>query len=324
MSELRQDLVSGDWIILATGRAKRPHDWGNKAGRTRAPKETCPFEDLAASGNLPLELFPDKNWKIAVTPNKYPALVPREACASEKRNGPYSVIEGIGHHELVITRDHDKNFAKLSPKEAAELFLIFKHRLNVLSEDPCAIYCSLFHAWGPSAGASIYHPHYQILTLPIIPPHVKHSFDGALSYAKKSKKCVHCVMLDHEKKHKGRVIFENADAIAIAPFVSRQPFEVRIFPKKHISNFENTPDKILAGVSEAMSFVLRNLTKKLSDPDYNFFLHTAPLRGGKKYEMYHWHLEVIPKTSILAGFEWSTGIDINIMDPDEAAKVLRS
>ncbi len=325
MSELRQDLVSGDWIILAGDRAKRPHDWKKKSKRVKTPKNACPFEDLVKSGNEPIELFPPSDdWKIAVAPNKYPALIPKTAGPSEHRQGPYSTIDGIGHHELIITRDHEKNIPKMSLAESTELFRVFKHRLNVLSQDPHSNYSSLWHAWGQLAGASIYHPHYQILTLPIVPPDIRRSLEGSVRYAREHKKCVHCVMLDYEKRRKVRIVYENAEAIAIAPFVSKQPFEVRIFPKKHFSHFEKTPDKVLCGAVEALGFTLRKISEKLGDPDYNFFLHTAPFRDANEYKMYHWHMEVIPKISLLGGFEWSTGIDINTIDPDNAAKVLRS
>jgi UDPglucose--hexose-1-phosphate uridylyltransferase len=324
MSELRQDLVSGDWVILAKGRAKRPHDWKSRSSRIRAPKGNCPFENLTKSGNEPIELFPPSDdWKIAVIPNKYPALVPKTACAYERRVGPYSTIDGVGHHELVVTRDHNKNLLKMSSSEATDLFRIFKHRLNILSQDPCNDYSSLWHAWGQSAGASVYHPHYQILTLPIVPPDIRRSFEGSARYARKYKKCVHCVMLAYEKKRKTRIIYENSEAIAIAPFVSRQPFEARIFPKKHFSHFEKTSDKTLCHIVDALATTLRGIDKRLGDPDFNFFLHTAPFREVEEYKMYHWHMEVIPKTSLLGGFEWSTGIDINTVDPDDAARILR-
>lgn len=325
MSELRQDIVSGDWIILAPERAKRPDDFiKGKQKRVRSPKAKCPFEDPEKAGNKVIESFPPgKNWEIMVVPNKHPALEPKANCAEETHVGPYSVVDGVGHHELVITRDHDKNLPKLSQKQATELFRVFKRRLDVLSTDPCADYFSLFHNWGPSAGASIYHPHYQILTLPIVPPDVRRSFEGSVRYFRKTGKCVHCVMLAEEKKHKNRIIYENEYAVAITPFASREPFEIRVFPKKHISHFEKTSDKELCGAVDVLAITLRKLSKILKDPDYNFFLHTAPFRKAEEYKMYHWHMEVIPKTSLQAGFEWSTGIDINTADPDAAAKAIR-
>lgn len=130
-------------------------------------------------------------------------------------------------------------------------------------------------------------------------------------------------MIEWEKKKKNRVIYENAGAIAFAPFVSKSPFEVRIFPKKHLPYFENTLDESIDYAVDALQNALRKIEKNLKDPDYNFFLHTAPIRNKASYKMYHWHIEVIPKISIRAGFELGTGVDINPVDPDEAAALLR-
>lgn len=130
-------------------------------------------------------------------------------------------------------------------------------------------------------------------------------------------------MMDWERKQKTRIIYENEGAVAFAPFVSRGPFELRVFPKKHLPFFENTYDHDMAFVVEALQKSLRNIKKDLGDPDYNFFIHTAPMQDKGKYTHYHWHIEIFPKLAIKAGFELGTGVDINIVDPDLAAKTLK-
>src|SRR3989338_5798441 len=181
MSELRQDLVSGDWIIMAPERAKRPHDLLRKMRRVPAPKSTCPFEDLKKTGNWPPRAqIPAKGpWKIVVLRNKFPALMRNERCAMGMREGPYSYLEGIGHHDLVVTRSHTKNFADLSLKEAVELLETCQRMHRQFKSDGCSRYVSTFANWGPSAGASLYHPHYQLLALPIVPPDIQHSLNGS-------------------------------------------------------------------------------------------------------------------------------------------------
>ena len=124
-------------------------------------------------------------------------------------------------------------------------------------------------------------------------------------------------------KKKKRIIYENKGAIVFAPFVSREPFELRIFPKKHSPYFENTLDIDLSYIADALQFALKRIEKKLDDADYNFFIHTAPLKNKKRYSHYHWHIEVLPKLNISAGFELSTGIEINVVDPDFAANILK-
>ena len=328
-SELRQDLVSGDWIVISPGRNKRPHQLIKKSEKKiKAPKKGCPFEGLGKDGNeKPILVYGNEknreNWQAIVIKNKYPALKCGGICTTFVKNGPYKVAEAIGHHELVITRNHDKNFANLPKADARQVFEIFRDRYLMLLNDKCLEYISIFHNWGPKAGASLYHPHYQIVAIPVIPPDIQHSLSGSYEYYKKHKKCVHCVMLDFEKKHKGRIVYENAGAIAFTPYVSKEPFEIRIFPKKHLPYFENTPDADLDYVVDALQVALKKIEKKLKNPDYNFFIHTAPLKNKENFRHYHWHVEVIPKMSIAAGFELGTGIEINVVDPDEAAKFLR-
>ncbi len=329
-SELRQDLVSGDWIVIAPRRAKRPHQLFKKESkRKKAPLKDCPFENLKKSGQkepiliYPQPTMPTGRWDVVIVENKYPAFIHKNACGEIFKTGPYSVIEGIGHQDLVITRDHHKNFAHLDGETANLVFQAFRDRYLMLYDDSCIAYISIFHNWGPKAGASIYHPHYQLIAIPVVPPDVGHSLDGSARYFHKNKKCVHCTMIEWEKKKKERIVYENQGAIAFTPFVSREPFELRIFPKKHLPYFENTMDEDLEWVVDALQKSLMKIEKRLNDPDYNFFIHTAPIKDKNKYNHYHWHVEIQPKISISAGFELGTGIEITVVDPEEAARILK-
>ncbi len=331
-SELRQDIVSGDWIVIAPKRAKKPKQFIGKEKRIRAPIKNCPFENPQESGHgEPILIYKrqeirDKRqaeWLVQIVPNKYPAFSQKNICPRVIHQGPYSTIEGVGHHDLVITRDHHKNFPHLSESDANLIFKSFQDRYRMLIGDSCSAYVSIFHNWGPKAGASIYHPHYQMISIPVIPPDVGHSLAGSSRYFKKFKKCVHCTMIKWEKKNKRRIIYENKGAIAFTPFVSREPFELRVFPKKHLPYFEDTSVQDLKWVVEALQKALMKMEKNLKDPDYNFFIHTAPILNKKKYSNYHWHIEIQPKISISAGFELGTGIEITVVDPDEAAKILK-
>lgn len=322
-SELRQDIVSGDWILLAPGRARRPDAWKRKEPRRRVPVAGCPFEDPLKTHDPVLVYEGKRGWEVAVVHNKYPAVFERSKCGQVFREGPYRRIEGVGYHNLVLTRSHDNNFAHLSSTQASQVFEAFRDRYVMLAADPCLAYVSIFHNWGPHAGASVYHPHYQIIAIPVIPPDVEHSLHGSATYFKQNGVCVHCKMMAHEKKERTRVIFENRGAIVVAPYVSRDPFEVRVFPKHHQPSFASALDEDLTDVAAALQTVLQRIERRLHDPDYNFFIHTAPTRDVKKYTHYHWHIEVVPKFNISAGFELGTGIEINVVDPDEAARVLR-
>ncbi len=323
--ELRKDLVSGDWIVNAPGRLRRPHQFISKQPkRKRAPKSGCPFEDPQKSGNNPpILLYPNSHkWAVQIIENKYPVVIHKKTCGVLGRKGPYDIFPAIGHHDIVITKDHDKNFPKLSTEQANLTFQAFRDRYLMIYNDQCIEYVSILHNWGPAAGASVYHPHYQMIAIPVVPPDVSHSLEGSARFFKANDKCVHCVMIDWEKKEKKRIIFENEGAIAFAPFVSRSPFEVRVFPKKHLSYFENTYDHDIASVVEALQVALRSFQRNLKDPDYNFFIHTAPLKNKEKYGHYHWHIEAFPRLVLRAGFEFGTGVEINIIDPELAAQTL--
>jgi len=334
LSEFRKDLVSGEWIIVSPNRFKRPGQFKKDTKRVLIPKTNCPFEDPQKTGHgQPSIVYPVKkngstatlrNWEIQVIENKFPAISHKDnSCASEIKRGLFSVMGGVGHHDLVLTKDHYKNFAHLSPIKARQIFKIFKERYLMLANDKCLKYIFILHNWGPKAGASIFHPHYQILSMPIIPPDVERSINGSDKYFKKHKRCVHCDMIKDELKENARVVYQNKEVEVVAPFVSKGPFELRVFTKKHFSNFEKTPDNVMEYVVDALQKTLLKIEKKLGDPDYNFFIHTAPLGNDKKNDHYHWHIEILPKVSIYAGLELGTGIEIITVDPEMAAKILR-
>ncbi|MDD5431099.1 MAG: HIT domain-containing protein [Candidatus Pacebacteria bacterium] len=326
VSQLRQDAVSGDWIVISTERGKRAMEIIKKRGKRKIEsKSKCPFEDLTKSGNSEPILIYEKNgqWDIAVIENKFPAFRYKNNCKISFKSNFFPVMDAVGHHDLVITRDHNKNFGQISLEDAVKTFKIFQERYKMFAKEKCISYVSIFHNWGARAGASVYHPHSQIIAVPVIPPDVAHSLRGSHNFWAKNKKCVHCVSVNKELKEKSRVIYRNKSAVVFAPFVSKEPFEARIFPKKHLPYFEDTQEKDLRGVVEALQFILKKITKNLNDSDYNFFIHTAPIKDKKKYRHYHWHIEIVPKTTLDAGFELSTGMEINVVDPDEAAKILR-
>ena len=326
MSEFRKDIVSGDWIVMAPERDTRPHDRSRKKSRKPSPVKSCPFEKLDSERQNwpPVMVYPNlKKWRMVLLPNKFPALINSGIGAHQFNYGPYLLKDGAGYHDIIITRNHHNNYVHLDPSEAYRVLWMMQERYKYYAEDKYMSYTSAFFNWGSTAGASVYHPHYQLLALPIIPPDVTHSLNGSERYYKKHHRCVHCEMLRFEKKQKLRIVMENDQAIALAPFVSRSPYEVRIFPKKHLTSFEFSKEKEVRGVSAILQQVLFCIEKNLRDPDLNVFIHTSPLRSGDKYRYYHWHLEIIPKIGSIGGFELSTGLEINTVLPEKVAMTLR-
>lgn len=328
VSELRQDLVSGDWVVVASRRGKRPHQ-EKKPRDENQPKKTCPFENPQKSGNgSPLLIFYKKNlspktkdWTIQVIPNKYPAFG-YGVCNIEHKEGPYNWLEGYGFHEIFIYRDHIKSPALFNLKETAQMFSAFIKRYLALKNEGCVKYISIFYNHKREAGATISHPHSQLIAIPVIPPDIQKSINGSRDFYQRNKKCVHCEMIDWEIKTKKRLIYENKNFVAFCPYASRSSFETRIFPKNHESNFEKQSESDLYDLAEVFKLTMKKIYGVLNNPPYNFFIHTAPTSNGH-YSHYHWHIEIIPKTSIWAGFEIGTGIEISTISPEEAAEELR-
>jgi len=327
ISELRQDLVSGDWILIAPERASRPEIAKKRNNnKTILPKTKCPFENPSKYGNQPpLLVYQNRantDWFLQVIPNKYPA-VERSSRDLIRKIGPYQMRAGIGSHEVIILRDHDKHISQYSKEEFQKLFSAYQDRYKSLAGQKFVEYISIFHNYGEKAGASISHPHSQILALSVVPPDVGRSIYGSKNYFHQYKKCIHCLMIEHELKTKERIIFENKNAVVFAPYASHSNFETRIFPKRHEASFERVPQGELLGIAEAFSEALKRMYRNLSDPSFNFFLHTAPAVEKINYSHYHWHFEIVPKTTIFGGFDIGTGIDILTVTPEEAAKILR-
>ena len=340
VSELRQDLVSGDWVVIATGRAKRPNDFIiRKRASFVQPKNTCPFEKRFSNARIVYarptgqsfgqakdaredSRTKGSNWWVQTIPNKFPAL-DKGICAVFNKVGPYVSTNGAGVHEVVITADHTRSFALMTDAEVELVVHMYQDRFRMLQDDACVNYISLFHNHGRMSGASISHPHSQIIAIPVVPPDVASSFEGSERYFAEKKECVHCVMVRYDIKDKKRLIYESKHFVALAPFASRTAFELRIFPKTHQSRFEDIAPDEQADFAHVLRVSLAKLYRGLNNPDYNFFLHTAPVKNSHSYGHYHWHFEILPKTAIWAGFEIGTGIEISTIKPENAAAFLK-
>lgn len=323
ISELRFDLVSKDWVVIATGRGRRPEDFASQTRiKTEVDPKDCPFCKLETQGTPTLE-YKDAHgeWLVAVVPNKYPAFAHSDSLR-ERAEGPYSLMDGVGFHEVVITRDHKKTLAQMSAEEVRRVIDAYQERYLDLANEEFVNYISVFHNNGHEAGASIGHPHSQIIALPLTDPDLQGSLNGSRLFFENQGQCVHCRMMKWDLENKQRIVFENEDFVVLCPFASRVAFELRIYPKEHQPYFERIKDKEKDRLAAALQTALSRLFKGLNDPAYNFFLHTAPA-DGKDYSHYHWHFEILPKTSIWAGFEMGTGIEISTVEPEAAAKYLR-
>ena len=333
-SELRLDLVSRDWVVIATGRGKRPEFFKKEERkRVKIPKKICPFCNIETqekpiliyshNKKVPFEKGIPKDWTTIVIPNKFPAFLPYPKKLEKKIEGKlYQKMNAIGFCELVITRDHEKHFPHFTTEQVKEVFDAYQERYLSLMKKPFVSYISIFHNHGAEAGASQPHPHSQIITTPLIDVDLKKALSNSEKYFKKSKECVYCKMNNWERRVKKRIVFENDSFLAICPFASKSAFQIIISPKKHSSNFERVSEEEKWQLAEAFQVAMRKLYKALNDPPYNFYLHTAPCNS-KNYSHYHWHWTILPKTTIPAGFEIGTRMEISTIEPEKAAEYLR-
>ena len=328
LNEFREDLVSGEWVLFATGRAQRPGLIKRVAPKAKVlPKSKCPFEDPEKYDNVIVATYPSKktnDWSIKVVKNKYPAVLEGEVGPLGSA-GPFRIQEAKGRHEVVIFRDHDRFLHEFSKEDLAEVIRVYQERYLTILEHSSSKYALIFHNHGLRAGASISHPHSQIISIPVLPPDIKRSINGSEKFYREHKKRIYNVMIDWEKSEKKRIIYENKYFIAFCPFVSKTPYEVRIFPQESHAHFEKMPEEQLVYLSEILLVVLKKIQSALKNPDYNFFIHTAPLEGTAMdvHEFYTWHIEILPKISTFGAFELGSGIDVNTIDPDDSAKLLR-
>lgn len=336
MSELRKDPIIGRWVIIATDRGKRPTDFIT-AAPTGGPT-SCPF----CRGNeamTPPEIYAVRSrdslansdgWSIRVVPNKFPALRV-EGTVQREGVGMFDKMSGIGAHEIIIeTPDHSDGFHKRSPEQIVELLDTYQKRMIDLKNDQRLLYVMIFKNEGERAGASLSHPHSQIIATPIVPKRVKEEIDGSLEYYDYKMRCVFCDLMHEEKRFGSRIVYENVSFISFCPFASRFPFEIWLMPKRHVSAYTSITRQEMFELADCMSVTMKRLAVALGEPQFNWMLHTEPNGAVPRNpwpdinEHYHWHFEIIPKLTRVAGFEWGTGFYINPTSPEDAAEYLRS
>ena len=329
MPELRKDPIIGRWIIIAQERGQRPTDFLIEESKVKGGFcPLCPGNEKTTPGEVLVygrEWGGHPNtegWKLRVVPNKYPALV-IEGTLDKQGEGLYDRMNGIGAHEVIIESPHHQDrFSHLSPQVMILTFRAFRDRIHDLSQDRRFNYVVIFKNFGKAAGASLEHSHSQLVALPILPRMITSELEGSLSYFKYKDRCIFCDIIRQEMQQQVRLVCENSHFVTIAPFAPRSPFELWILPRSHNSSYTDQDEDSLTALTAIFSETLRRLDTCIPHVPYNFVLHTQPLRSGP-LEHYHWHFEIVPKLTSIAGFEWGTGFYINPMPPEETCRYLR-
>jgi UDPglucose--hexose-1-phosphate uridylyltransferase len=327
--EFRKDPITGRWVIIATERAKRPSDFIRESVEIQGANH-CPFCPGNESKTPPEVLAYRANgtgpnspgWKLRVVPNKFPVLG-IEGDLNKQGEGLFDKMNGVGAHEVIIeTPDHYKTFDQLSEKEIEDTLWAFRDRMLDLKKDKRFRYILIFKNHGAAAGASLEHSHCQLIAMPIVPKRVREEVTGARGHFERKERCIYCDIIRQEREAGVRLILENKDFVAIASYAARFPFETYILPKLHDSCFEEAQNYEYESLARISKDLMSRMVKVLDRPAYNMMIHTSPF-GEEINDFYHWHIEIMPKLTKVAGFEWGTGFYINPTPPEEAAKFLR-
>jgi UDPglucose--hexose-1-phosphate uridylyltransferase len=332
MPELRKDPVNNRWVIIATQRSKRPSDFTKAGDELEDSYNNCPFCEGNES-QTPPEILAYRNpgslpntpgWWLRVVPNKFPILQ-IEGELEKTGLGMFDLMSGTGAHEVIIeTPNHTIDFCSLKSSQVEETLWAYRDRSIDLNRDPRFEYILIFKNHGKKAGASLSHPHSQLIATPIVPSNVAEELEGAFKYFKYKDRCVFCDIIREEKNAQKRVIMENDDFIAICPFAARFPFECWILPKVHDAAFPDITRHEVIALAEVLSEILKKISKLLNNPPFNYMLHTAPCKIDQgQLKHFHWHIELIPRLTDIAGFEWGSGFFINPTPPENAAEYLK-
>lgn len=329
MPELRKDPVIGRWVIISTERARRPSscvapvpaekhdevDPFSPGNEQMTPPELLAYRPAGTKPNTP-------GWWVRVVPNKFPALE-STGDPTRKGHGMYDQMSGIGSHEVVVeTPEADLQLPDMPPEQVQEVIWAFRDRSVALRRDSRFRYIQIFKNYGAQAGASIWHPHSQIIALPIVPKNLQEKLEGAKSYYDYKERCVYTDIVHQEQRDGDRIVEENESFISFCPYASAFPFEISILPKRQQNFFADLSKNEVVDLAEILRGTLRKLKFAVNDPAYNLVIHTTPDKLGA-VPYFSWHIEILPALSKVAGFEWGSGFFINPLPPEDAAEFLR-
>lgn len=337
-NEVRKDYLLDRWVVIATERSRRPTDFA-KPEREKAKAAVCPLcpgnEHMTPpailvylkrgeriSKDKDKDGFRHKNWLIRCVSNLYPAFTPPEGkirLNQIMQNNNLSLA--VGHHEVLVESPvHDRTPADAEIPQLIHVINAYIDRLREFSAKPYVKYVSIFRNHGLEAGASLSHAHSQIIATPFIPKTVNEELKASRKFWNQKQKCIFCEIMEKELKGP-RLVLENSQFAAFAPYASVNPMEFWIIPKKHAATLLSLSQKEKGSFAETLKTCLRGLKQLVNDPPYNYGFHMAIDKDANN--CYHWHLEIYPKLAIWAGFEKSTGMYINAVTPEAAAEDMR-
>lgn len=328
MSELRKDPITGRWVIIAPERISRPQiiraedelpqqdfDPFLEGNEDATPPEILAYRHAGSQPNKP-------GWRVRVVPNKFPALSV-EGQLVKRGDGLYDLMTGIGAHEVIIECPHrETNMSRLSVDNIREVLWVYRDRMVDLKRDVRLVHGLVFKNKGAQAGATVDHSHSQLIVNPVVPFAILEEMTGSETYFRYRGRCIFDDIIQQELATESRVVIESHEFVVLCPNASRFPFETWIIPRHHTSHYENIQRQGIEALGAVLKETLQRLELALDDPAYNYLIHTAPF-DMPEVPHYRWHIEIIPRLTRIAGFEWGSGFYINPVLPEEAARFLR-
>lgn len=326
MPELRLNLITREWVIILSERAKRPEDFRQRKGKRYRPRylESCPF----CPGNeskTPDEIirYPEgENWKVRVTPNKY-AVLSAEGERFRKNEGMRHVVTGVGRHEVIIESPfHDMSIALMDVEDVGEVLDVYKERFLDCFGDRRIQHVIIFKNHGVGSGTTIMHPHTQLIGTPVVPMQIRHRVEECMRYFDNTGECLVCGTVRDELKDGRRVIVDSEHFVSFIPYAALSPFHTWIFPKKHQQSFAQITDEEMADLAHSLKETLSRIHFGLDDPDFNMVIRSlSPYRSRSEY--IHWYISIVPHVMNISGFELGSGMYVNASMPEQVAEFLR-
>lgn len=327
MPEIRQNLITRQWVIVAAERARRPDEFQSpESQRKQLPLHdpSCPF----CAGNeamTPSETyrFPMTGaWQVRAFPNKFAALA-AEGNLVRRIDGLKRTISGVGVHEVIVeSPSHNTTLALMTDADVESVIAACLDRYSKVFADHRVEAVTLFKNHGAAAGTSLVHPHMQLIGTPVIPTEVRERLEWALRFYDDNGACIFCATLDSELRDQTRLIAENKHFVAFIPFAALSPFHMWIYPRRHCASFGYITHDEISSLARILRTVQRKLYYGLNDPDFNLVLRTAP-KESNHIRYYHWYVSIVPRITKAAGFELGSGMFINVSPPEKSAEFLR-
>lgn len=336
MPDLRHDPLTGDWVLVAPDRDRRPP---TPVGVRRSTHDFCPFcpggeehlTQIIREIRVPRTHAGEGPW-VRVVPNRVPALVV-EGEFKRSALGVYDRVNGVGAHEIVIeTPEHDLSPAGMSAEHLETVLQVWQERMDDLMRDIRLRYVQIFKNYGQLDGATVSHPHSQVLATPVIPPAVARELEAARAHYRRTERCLTCDLIEQEQREGERVVTVNEDFIAICPYASRSPFELAILPRQHGHDFRQADARQRRSLARILGDLLRRIARGLGEPPFALALHSCPNPRAEGWRLEeppplslaaHWRVSLVPLAVLRGGLELGTGMAINPTAPETAAEFLR-